>query len=171
MMTPAGSSAPQIYGLVAIHLMTHELPNWLWATWIHEDYQKYVPQSLGLHDSFGVAPSGTVSSALQQLLSTSQEPFLSHYRLIGSQRDPVKTARLGNPMIEGPNLQYASCMGCHAQASLDAGGAWTLPGASHLVGASRLAVGRHPVDFDFSLLSQAKCHDVRNCTDSVQIPQ
>ena len=49
-------STGTLYGLVALHVMTKALPNWLWATWEWSgnagrcDY-------IGCNDSFGVTPA------------------------------------------------------------------------------------------------------------------
>jgi len=170
MMRPIAGPSPQLFGLVAVHLITHENPKWLWATWIHQDYKDYAVHSIGLHDSFGVDAKGGVSEVLQDMLKAKNAPILQNYNLIGTQSDPVKTPRMGNPMIEGPHLGYASCMGCHGYASLRQDGSWPgPPQLSDLVGEVAPPSGRYAVDFAYSLLSGAKCHDAPGCKDAVSI--
>ena len=148
--------AGRLYGLVALHLMTHEAPDWIWATWIHRDYSGYVPQQF-MRDSFGVESGGVISIGLKQLLVSNNERFLANYALIGSQTGPLAPKYLSNPMIEGPGFQSYSCMGCHAYSAITNRGDWGGPPASSAVGVVHVPTEFHRLDFDFSLASQSKC--------------
>jgi hypothetical protein len=151
------------WGLVALHLMTHERPKWLWATWIHQKYANLVPADLGLHDSFGTG-AGRISDALRGLLESKNELFLANYKLIGSQAD-FKPGRLGNPLIEG-NLRCSSCMGCHQSAGLRKDGRWSAPDQCETMGETPPLPGINSTDFDYSLASQAECHNVGTCKNA-----
>jgi hypothetical protein len=153
----AVDGAAQTYGLVALHLMTHETAaGWTWATWIHTDYRQYVPDSY-FHDSFGVGSDGKISNDLQHLLATHNEPYLANYLLIGSQTGLTSPATLGNPLIEGTDLGSFSCMGCHTYAAILASGSWPSPPDHALVGNVQLPANRYSLDFDYSLANRSKC--------------
>ena len=129
-----------LYGLVAMHLETKALPNWLWATfeWTGNagrcDY-------LGCNDSFGVTPgsispatttggtypAGTLTPALLSLMSAAGLPAeFQNYRLKGSQTLFANTigqpTLLGNSVIENGFVSSSSCITCHGQASVDKNG-------------------------------------------------
>ena len=152
------------WGLVALHLMTHEPARWLWATWIHKKYLSLVPADIGPHDGFGTGAGGGTSVALRGLLESKNEPFLANYRLIGTQED-FKPTRLGNPLIEA-NLKCSSCMGCHQSAGLRKDGDWAVPDPCTTLGETPPLPGINPTDFDYSLATQAQCHHVGNCTNA-----
>jgi hypothetical protein len=145
------------YGLVAIHLMTHEAPYWTWATWIHIDYaKKYVPRQF-MHDSFGIGKDGRISDELKKLLQANNEPFLGSYLLIGSQTGPLAPKYLSNPMMEGPGFQTYSCISCHAYSAITSTGDWAGPPASSAVGVVHVPKQFYRLDFDFSLAALSKC--------------
>ena len=129
-----------LYGLVALHIMTKEVPNWTWATWEWVgnpgrcDY-------IGCHDTFGVVPENvpSYSGTKQQYPPGSLTPRLlqlfkdfgvsdewKYYRLKGSQTDFTdatgKTTLLGNSILEKGFVPTASCIGCHAYASFNSQG-------------------------------------------------
>ncbi|NJL27720.1 MAG: hypothetical protein HC897_07410 [Thermoanaerobaculia bacterium] len=77
------SSEETVYGLVAMHLSTKDLPNWFWSTFEHIDNPGRC-DFIGCHDSFGVVPGdqpahdaplcqryppGTLTPALQKVLA------------------------------------------------------------------------------------------------------
>lgn len=126
-----------LYGLVAMHLETKALPNWLWATfeWTGNlgrcDY-------MGCNDSFGVTPAnvapagttgqayaaGSLTPALLGLMNAAGlPPEFQNYRLKGSQTLFANTigqpTLLGNSVIEKGFVSSASCITCHGQASVD----------------------------------------------------
>lgn len=134
---PNNSNTPTYFGLVAIHLMTKDTPNWVWATWEHEDNPNRC-DFLGCHDDFGVTPSdvaptpnpapypgapypaGTLTPALMQLMQGMGAEW-QHYRLKGAQvnfTDPTgQPLIVGNSVTEFGFVQTSSCMTCHALAS------------------------------------------------------
>jgi hypothetical protein len=156
----ATDDSNQTWGLVALHLMTHEQPKWFWATWIHKDYARFAQ----LHDSFGATANGEISDELRQLLKSNSELVLSNYKLIGSQTE-FQPLTLNNPLIEG-NLVCSSCMGCHQNAGLRRDGSWSPPRPCDTMAETPLPTGLSPTDFDFSLASQSKCHGVGGCKDA-----
>ena len=162
-MSDSSKAGP--YGLVAIHLMTHEAADWVWATWIHEDFAKDVQ----LRDSFGRVKDGKISPALGQLLKNANEPFLEHYRLIGTQSD-FKPKSLGNPQIErGMNLKCSSCMGCHRYAAVTGSGGWQPLSPCKMVGVVPPPAGMHPTDFDYTLTREPECHGAAQCQTALEV--
>lgn len=160
----------QLYGLVAIHMMSHELPDWLWATWLHEDFVSMMPPTIGFHDAFGANGNGTPSSALTSLLASRGASQLLHYRLIGTQHDFVDPSALGNPLIEGRDtdtLANSSCMACHRYAAISSNGSMTKPRVS--TGFAKLPDGFFPVDFSFSLARRARCQDAMGCNAALEL--
>jgi hypothetical protein len=100
------------YGLVALHIMTKDLPNWFWCTFVQEDYDKY-PEMQSFDStttqSKGVRPETTGTK-------------WAHYRLRGSQIISVDSRGrytvLANPIIENGFQQTASCITCHSRATV-----------------------------------------------------
>jgi hypothetical protein len=133
-------STGTLYGLVALHIMTKALPNWLWATWEwtgNDGRCDYI----GCHDSFGVTPSnvapatplgtqypaGTLTPALLTLISAAGlGAEWQNYRLKGSQtlfsNTLAQPTLLGNSVTEKGFVQSSSCITCHGQASVDNNG-------------------------------------------------
>ena len=116
----------KLFGLIALHIMTKDLPNWVWATWEHVDNPNRC-KILGCHDSFGLASSGKVSPELKALFKQAgMGPEWENYRLDGAQIDFTdSTGRptlLGNSVIEAGFVQTSSCITCHARATFDASG-------------------------------------------------
>jgi hypothetical protein len=106
------SGTTKLYGLVAIHIMTKDLPNWFWCTFVQEDYDRY-PEMQSFDTttkkSGGIRPE-TIGSKW------------SHYRLRGSQIDFTDSrgryTALANPVIEHGFQQTSSCITCHSRASV-----------------------------------------------------
>jgi len=114
------------YGLIALHIMTKDLPNWFWATWEHVDNPQRCKQ-IGCRDSFGVMPSGQLSTELVAMMNAAgMGPEWMNYRLTGSQTEFVDaTGRpviIGNSEVEGPFIQTSSCISCHARATVNNNG-------------------------------------------------
>jgi hypothetical protein len=103
---------PKTYGLVALHIMTKDLPNWFWCTFVQEDYDKY-PEM----DSFDSTTKNSVGVRAEVVGSKWE-----HYRLRGSQIDFTDSRGrytvLANPVIEHGFQQTASCITCHSRASV-----------------------------------------------------
>lgn len=110
------------YGLVAVHLISKDLPNWTWATFEQMDNPNRC-QVRPCRDSFGVTASGDVSPALRSLLQAAGVgPEWEFYRLTGTQVDFVDTTgqatTLGNSVIENGFLLTSSCITCHSRATI-----------------------------------------------------
>jgi hypothetical protein len=116
----------KLFGLTALHIMTKDLPNWVWATWEHLDNPDRC-KTLGCHDSFGVTNNGKVSPALKALFKQAgMGPNWENYRLDGAQidfTDPTgRPTLLANSIIEHGFVATSSCITCHARATFDATG-------------------------------------------------
>lgn len=123
-------SSGQVWGLIAFHIVSKEVPNWIWATFEHAAnpcYSKY----LQAQDTFGLA-DGQVTPALLALFAEhGLDPELwSNYRLDGAQvtfTDPTgRPIILGNSVTEFGFQTTASCMTCHARSTSDASGSGSL---------------------------------------------
>jgi len=130
----------QLYGLIAMHIITKEFPNWFWATWEHVDNLGRC-DFIGCHDSFGVEPHdvqpqtptkkeydpGTLTKDVTDLF---EEQTLAdewkNYRLKGTQINFVDSAGnptlLGNSITEQGFVQTSSCITCHARATINIDG-------------------------------------------------
>jgi hypothetical protein len=112
-------------GLAAFHMMIHTRPNWVWATFIHEDFaQSVIAAGETFQDAFGNT-TGRPSQGLLQLLASYHVGVLAHYKLIGTQIDFDTPQLLGNPLIENPDAIKArkiSCISCHSFAAIDSVG-------------------------------------------------
>jgi hypothetical protein len=129
-----------VYGLIALHIISKAVPNWTWATWEwvgnagRGDY-------IGCHDSFGVTPhdlapnttlnqvypAGQLTPALLAMFTAGKlSPEWQNYRLKGSQLNFTdstgRTTLLGNSVTEFNFVSSSSCITCHSQASVDANG-------------------------------------------------
>jgi hypothetical protein len=132
-----------LYGLVAMHISTKDLPNWFWATFEQEDNLGRC-DFLGCHDSFGVTPGqvpprpalnqtyppGTLNPALLAMLKPLGAQW-THYRLKGSQVDFVNSAGqptlLGNSVTEQGFVPGSSCVTCHNRSTVDQSGTTPYP--------------------------------------------
>jgi hypothetical protein len=152
---PAHGSTPaktQLLGLVAMHILSKDLPNWFWCTYEHIDNPGR-GDYIGIHDSFGadpahvpsntdapgkVYPAGSLSAAVLALFQSSGMNSdkdwgdqWKNYRLKGSQIDYTDaTGRpllLGNSVTEDGFVPTASCITCHARAAVNARGASSFP--------------------------------------------
>jgi hypothetical protein len=141
------------YALVAMHVITKQVPNWTWATFEHR-FNPARCDITGCRDSFGaqtsvVSPSQTSdagypdctkSSALNALFAAADiEPVYVNYCLRGTQVDFIDTAgldiRLGNSVAEAGFVATSSCMTCHGRAAFDANGRAVPPFLAPFVGA------------------------------------
>lgn len=123
----AEDSSGQLWGLVAMHIVSKEVPNWVWATFEHVTnpcYSKY----LEAQDRFGLTAGGKPSPALIEMFKNYglDVALYSNYRLDGAQvnfTDPTgRPIILGNSVTEFGFQTTASCMTCHARATTDAAG-------------------------------------------------
>ncbi|WP_266158051.1 hypothetical protein [Dyella silvatica] len=133
-------SQGNLYGLIALHIMTKRLGNWTWATW------EWVGNSgrcdyIGCHDAFGVTPAdvapktpvnggyppGTLTPALlAKFTAAGLSAEWQNYRLKGSQTLFTNTTGqatlLGNSITEAGFVPSSSCITCHGQASVNNSG-------------------------------------------------
>lgn len=132
--------------LLAMHVISKQVPNWTWATFEHQ-LNPGRCDWIGCRDSFGATtafvppvdnqgqnpgtsyPACAKTEGAQALLSAANAAAVfSNYCLKGSQTDFTDNSglaiRLGNSVIEFNFVNTASCMGCHGTA------AWTNAGAS-----------------------------------------
>ncbi|MBW8877158.1 MAG: hypothetical protein JF614_19510 [Acidobacteria bacterium] len=132
-----------LYGLIALHVSTKDLPNWFWATFEQEDNLGRC-DFLGCHDSFGVTPGqvpprpilnqtyppGTLNPALVAMLKPIGAQW-THYRLKGSQVDFVNSSGqptfLGNSVTEQGFVPGASCITCHDRGTVAQSGSNPYP--------------------------------------------
>lgn len=140
----------KLYGLVAMHITSKALPNWIWATfeWVGNPGRC---DFIGCRDCFGYTPAvvpsnsdavgktydgGTITKELSGILQaagfTGQwGAEWRNYRLKGSQTDFVDSSGVpllvGNSVTEGGFVQTASCMTCHSRAAVDANGNSAFP--------------------------------------------
>lgn len=108
--TPAGDKV--VYGLVALHIITKDLPNWFWCDFVHVNYDNQseiagVDSTPGNEDGSHPGTEGTKWAT---------------YRLRGSQvafTDARGRATIvANPLIEKGFQQTSSCITCHARATV-----------------------------------------------------
>lgn len=137
-----------LYGLIAMHVSTKDLPNWFWATFEHEDNPGRC-DFLGCYDSFGVTPGqvaprpvlnqpyppGAPNPALLAMLKP-LGPQWTHYRLKGSQVDFVspegRPTFLGNSVTEQSFVPGSSCITCHSRGTVTQSGTTPYPGVAGL---------------------------------------
>ncbi len=132
-------SGGQTLGLIAMHISTKDLPNWFWSTFEQADNLGRC-DFLGCHDSFGSVPAnipprpkelcqtypaGELTPALEKMMAAAKlDPAFRHYRLKGAMTDfttPTGSSVLvGNSITEAGFVQTASCMTCHARATIQA---------------------------------------------------
>ena len=110
------------YGLIALHIISKELPNWTWATFEQVDNPDRCKVG-GCKDLFGLTADGQVSpSLLEMFANAGMGSEWQNYRLTGSQVDFVdadgQPTLLGNSEIEGGFMLSSSCITCHARATI-----------------------------------------------------
>jgi hypothetical protein len=141
--TPGGE--PVAYALVAMHLISKQVPNWTWATFEHWKNPGRC-DVIGCSDSFGAVaasvpanpqpnqgyPICAKTGALLQMMSAAGLGSVwQNYCLKGSQVDFTTstgvTTILGNSVIEAMNagvpVNQSSCITCHATAAFNNKGA------------------------------------------------
>jgi hypothetical protein len=114
------------YGLTALHITSKVLPKWFWATFEHVDN----PYRAGIHDEGWLNPSRDSVACPPGFLDCNRAPAgfgleatrWANYRLRGTQVDYVDAdgspVILANSEIETGLQQSASCMSCHARATI-----------------------------------------------------
>ena len=140
----------QLLGLVAMHVTSKDLPNWVWATFEHVDNPGR-GDFIGIHDSFGAdphhVPSNTDAAGKiyppEKMTPELTKLFAEYryegdwatqymnYRLKGSQIDFTdSTGRpllLGNSVTESGFVPTASCITCHSRAAVRSDGTSSFP--------------------------------------------
>jgi hypothetical protein len=125
------------WALVAMHVISKQVPNWTWATFEHR-FNPARCDIIGCRDSFGAQtsvvppqqtrrrgyPDCTKTAALSALLARADiEPIYVNYCLKGSQTDFVDNSgldiRLGNSVTEDGFVPTSSCITCHGRAGFD----------------------------------------------------
>jgi hypothetical protein len=134
------ASDGQEYALVSLHVTTKMIPNWTWATFEHEDNVGRCDY-IGCRDNFGaadrlVAPHATENQGypacrkspelLRMMASAKLAEAFWNYCLKGSQVEFTTATGiptlLGNSVTESGFANTASCISCHARASVNAAG-------------------------------------------------
>lgn len=126
-----------VFGLVALHITTKDLPNWFWATWEHVDAEERLPVEWNQIPGNRVFASWIVRSV--DRLACPEAPYdcnkiptglglegtkWENYRLRATQTNFVdskgKATIVVNSKIEsGFDQETSSCMSCHALATAD----------------------------------------------------
>ena len=117
---PADGNKP--YGLVALHIISKDLPNWTWATFEHVDNPQRC-KVLGCNDTFGVDNAGNPSKELVAMMKAGGlADEWQNYRLGGSQVDFTdatgRPTLLGNSITEDGFVATSSCITCHARSAI-----------------------------------------------------
>jgi len=139
----------KVYGLVGLHIITKDVPNWFWATFEHVDNP---PPEIGDVDRSGYPRTAGGSPLPPSLKGTKWE----NYRLRGTQVDFTDSKGnptiLGNTQIEQGFQATSSCISCHANATI--GDKVDLPERSFVPPAGQIRNGanRLTVFFSFVLL-------------------
>jgi hypothetical protein len=140
---PGGKSVA--YALVALHLISKEVPNWTWATF--EQWKNPGRcDDIGCHDAYGAVTAHVPANAkpnqgypdcaksgalLQNFGAAGLSPVWQNYCLKGAQSNYITNTGaptlLGNSVIEGLNagvpVSQSSCVTCHATAAFNSRGA------------------------------------------------
>ncbi len=114
----------RLYGLTALHIASKDLPNWFWATFEHVD-NPALPDGehwlLASHDDFACRDGAADCNRPPPHIGL-EGTVWEYYRLRGSLTsftDPSGAARrLANSELEAGFQTTASCMTCHARASI-----------------------------------------------------
>jgi hypothetical protein len=120
------------YGLVALHILTKDLPNWFWADFSHIDCEAQPPVNACANNEAAQTPlvdsttngpngTGTGPSGSNGVRNETIGTVWSNYRLRGTQTNFTlpdgEATILSNPVIEA-TFQHSSCITCHAMAAI-----------------------------------------------------
>lgn len=134
----------QLYGLVSMHISSKEIPNWVWATFEHEDNPGRC-DTMGCHDSFGaktatVAAKSTENDQYGKCVKTDAVKSLFRAANLGGAWDSycLKASQIafvdnsGAPLMLGDSftervaaavpINRSSCIACHAGAAVKSDG-------------------------------------------------
>ena len=119
------TSGGKTYALVAMHVITKDLPFWFWSSFVHKDQTKPGPYDVPLDDSQPVPTllRGTVFENYRLLAELRQVDLKTLVKTgQGAQLDWItrtgEATVLGNPQIESGFETISSCVTCHSQASI-----------------------------------------------------
>jgi len=139
------------YALIAMHVISKQVPSWTWATFEHQANPGRC-DIMGCKDSYGAMnpnvvpvdnggtnqgstyPACQKTAALQAAFAAvpNLNGAFANYCLKGSQTDYIDNGglavRLGNSVTESGFVPQASCMSCHGAANINAGGVATTGG-------------------------------------------
>jgi hypothetical protein len=120
----------QLYGLVALHIITKDLPNWFWADFGHRDCEEgragcsrfCADNGNEPRDRTTRGPNGSPGPhGVQGVRKETEGTVWANYILRGTQTDFVTATGqptvLSNPVIEDFE-QISSCMTCHSRATV-----------------------------------------------------
>lgn len=125
-MVQDGRGGSFLYGLASLHLMSKVLPDWFWATFEHIDN----PFRAGIHDEGWLLPSRDTIACPPHDLACNKAPAgfglegtcWENYRLRGTQTSFTdsygRPILLANSELETGFQRTASCMTCHARATI-----------------------------------------------------
>jgi hypothetical protein len=121
----------RLYGLTAFAIAAKVLPNWFWATFEHLDNPSLADSEgwqLPSQDRFACATERADCNRIPRGIGL-EGTVWENYRLRGTQIDFVgpggEPSRLANSELEAGFQATASCMTCHARASIAAQAAGT----------------------------------------------
>lgn len=105
------------YRLVAFHMASKALKNWLWATWEHNTLTGHDIKA----DPYGRDAKGKPTWALRQLMTNDRvDPVWLNYQLVVVQTDYKSPECAANASIEVGST-HDSCITCHARAAYSRG--------------------------------------------------
>ncbi len=128
------------YALVAMHLISKQIPNWTWATFEQQDNAGRC-DFIGCHDTFGavvadVPPQSTqgqkypacqkTAAVLAVFTGAKIDAVWQNYCLKGSQVDFTESTgvpiHLGNSVTEAGFANTSSCITCHSRSAVNKAG-------------------------------------------------
>ena len=164
----------QLIGLVAMHISSKVIPNWLWATFEHVGNPGRC-DLLGCYDCYGTTetaiPASTTAFGGQYAAGNLTTALLKNYkdagykgawleawqnyRLKGSMVNFTDSYGnpnlLGNSVTESGFVATSSCMGCHSRAAVTAQGAKAFPVFGELP--SPVATQAIPAEYGYQFLT------------------
>ena len=166
------ADGPRVFGLVTLHIITKDLPNWFWTDFGHIDCEK--PEGECAHSSVEGAPAETPLVDPSTVATQGRHPQTiktkwENYRLRGVQTDFVTSTGvnvvLSNPVIEASFQRTSTCMSCHANATVGIRGEASETGTSlpRFAGQKKFVLNAGSQDHD---LGPPKCERFVNKAES-----
>ncbi|MBR9910413.1 MAG: hypothetical protein GYB33_08700 [Gammaproteobacteria bacterium] len=110
----------ETYGLIALHIITKDLPQWFWSTFEHVDNPDIDVRDLD--NDVRWLDRHTNGGEPDKLPVAIQKTKWQNYRLKGTQVDFVsldgRETNLANAIIERGFMGSSSCISCHARATI-----------------------------------------------------